>query len=137
MKYLHSGYILFCDRAEHADDGRVELLGMFDLFRGKMLPVKMDCACIIGFGTPHERRQYKGLVVIEDPDGREVMSKEFNANDPNDLFKGHYIFRPDVALGREGLWTVKVFLKNWKGEAVWDIQRQFWTMLEGDGPPDP
>ncbi|HEY9870075.1 MAG TPA: hypothetical protein V6D08_12990 [Candidatus Obscuribacterales bacterium] len=137
MKYLHSGYILFCDRAEHAEDGRINTWGLFDLFVGKSLPIRMNCSWVIGFGTPYERRQYKGLVVLEDPDGREVFSKEFNANDPNDLYKGHYIFKPDILLNREGLWTAKVFLKNWKGEGVWDIQRQFWSMLEGDAPPDP
>jgi len=137
MKYLHSGYILFCDRAEHAEDGRVNTWGLFDLFMAKSLPIRMNCTWVIGFGTPFERRQYKGLVVLEDPDGKEILSKEFGANDPNDLFKGHHIFRPDVLLNREGLWTAKVFLKNWKGEGVWDIQRQFWAMLEGDSPPDP
>jgi hypothetical protein len=137
MKYLHSGYILFCDKAEHQDDGRVDTVGLFDLFHAKSLPIQMNCQCVIGFGTPYERRQYKGLVVLEDPDGREVMSKEFNANDPNDLYKGHYVFSPNVTLSREGLWTMKVFLKNWKGEGVWDIQRQFWTMIDGSGPPDP
>ena len=137
MKYLHSGYILFCDKAEHTEEGRVNTVGLFDLFVGKSLPMDMNCAWVIGFGTPYERRGYKGLAVLEDPEGREVWSQEFNANDPNDLFKGHYICHPDVTLTKEGLWTVKVFLKNWKGEGVWDIQRQFWTMLEGDSPPDP
>ena len=137
MKYLHSGYILFCDKAEHGEDGRVDAQGLFDLFVGKELPIRMNCAWVVAFGTPYERRQYKGTVVLEDPDGKEVFSKEFNANDPNDLFKGHYIFTPDILLTREGLWTAKVFLKNWKGEGVWDVQRQFWTMLEGDAPPDP
>jgi hypothetical protein len=137
MKYLHSGYILFCDKAEHAEDGRVDAHGLFDLFVGKSLPVTMNCYWVIGFGTPYERRQYKGLVVLEDPDGREVFSKEFNANDPNDLFRGHYIMQPEVILNREGLWTAKIFLKNWKNEGVWDIQRQFWVMIGGDAPPDP
>ena len=137
MKYLHSGYILFCNQAEHGEDGRVDTKGLFDLFVGKDLPMPMNCACVIGFGTPYERRQYKGLCVIEDPDGKEVVSHEFNANDPNDLFKGHYIFRPDAKLNKEGTWMARVFLRNWKGEAVWDIARQFWVMIEGDAPPDP
>jgi hypothetical protein len=137
MKYLHSGYILFCDRAEYADNGRVDANALFDLFVGQGLPIKMNCTWVIGFGTPYERRQYKGLVVLEDPDGKEIFSKEFNANDPNDLFRGHYIFRSDIVLNREGLWTAKVFLKNWKGEGVWDIQRQFWAMIEGATLPDP
>ncbi len=137
MKYLHSGYILFCERAEHEDNGRVNTWGLFDLFTGKSLPIRMNCTWVLGFGTPFERRQYKGLVVLEDPDGKEILSKEFGANDPTDLFKGHHLLKPDVLLNREGLWTVKVFLKNWKGEGVWDIQRQFWAMLEGDTPPDP
>lgn len=137
MKYLHSGYILFCEKAEHAEDGRVNTTGLFDLFIGKSLPLQMNCSWVIGFGTPYERRQYKGLVVVEDPDGREVFSQEFNANDPNDIFKGHYVMRPEITLNREGLWTAKIFLKNWKGEGVWDIQRQFWVMIGGDAPPDP
>ena len=137
MKYLHSGYILFCDSAEHEEDGRVDCRGLFDLFMGKTLPIRMNCTWVIAFGTPYERRQYKGLAALEDPDGKEIFTKEFNANDPNDLYKGHYIMQPDISLTREGLWTVKVFLKNWKGEGVWDIQRQFWVMIGGDAPPDP
>ncbi|MBI4533588.1 MAG: hypothetical protein HY711_06535 [Candidatus Melainabacteria bacterium] len=137
MKYLHSGYILFCDRAEYADNGRIDANGLFDLLVGKGLPIRMNCTWVIGFGTPYERRQYKGLVVLEDPDGKEVFSKEFNANDPNDLYRGHYIFSSDLVLIRDGLWTAKVFLKNWKGEGVWDIQRQFWAMVEGATLPDP
>ena len=137
MKYLKRGYILFCDRAEYADNGRIDADGLFDLCVGKGLPIRMNCTWVIGFGTPYERRQYKGLVVLEDPDGKEVFSKEFNANDPNDLYRGHYIFPSDIVLNREGLWTAKVFLKNWKGEGVWDIQRQFWAMVEGATLPDP
>ncbi len=94
MKYLHSGYILFCKEAEHADDGTVNLHGMFDLFVERALPIKMDCTWVIGFGTPFERRQYKGLVTVENPDGEEILRKEFSANDPADIYKGHYIFRP-------------------------------------------
>ena len=137
MKYLHSGYILFCDKAEHSEDGRVDTYGLFDLFKGKSLPIKMNCSWVISFGTPFERRQYKGLVVLEDPNGKEIFSKEFNANDPNNLYRGHYIFHTDLMLNREGLWTAKVFLKNWKGEGVWDVERQFWCTIEGDLPPDP
>ena len=137
MKYLHSGYILFCDKADHGEDGRVDARGLFDLFVSKTLPIKMDCDWIIGFGTPYERRQYKGTALLEDPDGKETFSKEFSANDPNDLYRGHYILRPSLMLNKEGLWTIKVYLKNWKNEGVWDFQRQFWVMREGDAPPDP
>jgi hypothetical protein len=137
MKYLHSGYVLFCDQADHGEDGRVSAKGIFDLFVAKSLPIHMNCSCVIAFGTPYERRQYKGLFVLEDPDGKEVSSKEFDANDPNDLYRGHYIFRPETTLFKEGLYTCKVFLKNWKGEGVWEIERQFWVMCEGDAPPDP
>jgi hypothetical protein len=28
-------------------------------------------------------------------------------------------------------------LHNWKDEPLWDLERKFWTMIEGDGPPDP
>lgn len=137
MKYLHSGYILFCEYAEHEENGHVNAQGLFDLFLGKELPVKMQCYIIIGFGTPFERRQYKGHLIIENPDGEEVYKKEFNANDPADIFKGHYIFKPDVTLDKEGLWTCKAVLYNWKDESMWDLERKFWTMLEGDAPPDP
>ena len=137
MKYLHSGYILFCENADHGDNGRVNTHGLFDLFLGKDLPIAMNCSWVIGFGTPYERRQYKGLVVLEDPHGKEVFSKEFDANDPNDMYKGHYLFKTDLALRQEGLWTARVFLKNWKGEGIWDISRQFWVMIERDAPPDP
>lgn len=137
MKYLHSGYILFCKEAEHADDGTVNLHGMFDLFVERALPIKMDCTWVIGFGTPFERRQYKGLVTVENPDGEEILRKEFSANDPADIYKGHYIFRPEITLTKEGLWTIKVVLNNWKDESVWDLQRNFWTMLAGTTPPDP
>lgn len=136
MKYLHAGYVLFADTAEHAEDGKVNAQGLFDLFVGA-LPQKMDCAVIIGFGTPFERRQYKGLVVIENPVGHEVFRKEFNANDPNDIYKGHYIFRPEVNFDREGLWSVKASLRNWKDEVMWDFTRQFWMMTEPEAPPDP
>ncbi len=137
MKYLHSGYILFCQRADYSDEGRINCEGLFDLFVVKELPAKMDCAIVIGFGTPYERRQYKGTIVIEDTEGQSVLSKEFNANDPNDIFKGHYLFRPDVTLNKEGMWMAKVTLQNWKDELVWDFDRKFWTMIEGDTPPDP
>jgi hypothetical protein len=137
MKYLHSGYILFCDQADHTDDGKVDASGLFDLFVVKELPARIDCCWVIGFGTPYERRQYKGIVTLEDPLGETVFTKEFAANDPADIYKGHYIFRPEINLDREGSWTAKVVLKNWKDESMWDLERKFWTMLEGDAPPDP
>ncbi|MGH9554031.1 MAG: hypothetical protein ACRD3W_31925 [Terriglobales bacterium] len=137
MKYLHSGYILFCEEAQHEDNGRVDAKGLFDLFVLKELPTKMDCCVIVGFGTPYERRQYKGYVTIENPEGEEKFRKEFAANDPNDIFKGHYLFKPDVTIDQPGLWSVKTVLHNWKDESMWDFERKFWTMLQGDAPPDP
>ncbi len=137
MKYLHSGYILFCEKAEHEENGRVDAKGLFDLFVSKELPRKMDCWMIIGFGTPYERRTYKGFVTIENPDSKQLLQKEFSANDPNDIFKGHYLFQPDVTLDKEGLYTVKAVLNNWKDEPLWELERKFWVMLEGDAPPDP
>ncbi len=137
MKYLHSGYILFCQGADYEEDGRVDARGLFDLFVLKEVPSKMNCTCVIGFGTPYERRQYKGIVTIEDPDGNVVLTKDFNANDPGDIFKGHYIFQPDVSLTKEGAWSAKVSLLNWKDDTMWDCERKFFAMLEGDAPPDP
>ena len=137
MKYLHTGYILFCDQVEHSEDGRVHAHGIFDLFMVKSFPSKMNCAWVIGFGTPFERRQYTGIVTIEDPDGSEVFRQEFQANDPQNIFKGHYIFRPDLQLTKEGLWTAKVVLSSWKDNSVWDLKRPFWTTIEKNGSPDP
>jgi hypothetical protein len=137
MKYLHSGYILFCERAEFTDNGRVDAFGLFDLFVEKSLPIKLNCAWVIGFGTPYERRQYKGEVLLENPDGEIVFKHEFQANDPGTIYKGHYILRPEISLDKEGLWAVKVTLNSWKDEPMWDVQRQFWAMIEGDAPPDP
>ena len=137
MKYLHSGYILFCDQAEHAENGRINTQGLFDLFVGKSMPMKANCHVVVGFGTPYERRQNKGTFSIENIEGKEVFTKEFNANDPADIYKGHYIFKPEINLDKEGMWTAKVVLRNWKDEAMWDLQRQFWVMVEGDSPPDP
>jgi len=84
MKYLHSGYILFCERAEHDDNGMLNVYGLFDVFELKELPAKMNCAWVIGFGTPYERRQYKGILLVEDPKGQKVLEIEFAANDPHD-----------------------------------------------------
>jgi hypothetical protein len=137
VKYLHSGYILFCEKASHEENGRIDAQGLFDLFVGKDLPRKMDCWMVVGFGTPYERRQYKGIVTIENPEGQEIFKREFNANDPNDIFKGHYLFKPEVTLDKEGLYTVKAVLHNWQDVPTWDVERKFWTMVEGDGPPDP
>ena len=137
MKYLHSGYILFCREADYEDNGRVNAHGLFDLFVEKELPAKMDCVCVVGFGTPYERRQYKGLFTIEDPDGNPIYIKDFNANDPSDIFKGHYIFRPELTLVKQGAYSAKVAILNWKDDTMWDCERKFWTMVESDAPPDP
>src|SRR5271156_7180707 len=137
MKYLHSGYILFCDNAEHAENGRIDAQGLFDLFVGKDMPLKMNCHVVIGFGTPYERRQYKGTFSIENPDRDVVFSKDFNANDPADIFKGHYILKPDIMIDKEGMWLAKVVLRNWKDESMWELERKFWTMIEGAVVPDP
>ena len=137
MKYLHSGYILFCQKAEHAEDGRVNVEGLFDIFVEKSLPSKPDCYWVIGFGTPYERRQYKGTITVTDPDGEDVYTREFQANDPALIFKGQYIFKPDLTLTKEGLWTAKVVLNNWKDNSVWDLQRPFWATIEKDSHPDP
>jgi hypothetical protein len=136
MKYLHSGYVLFCDRAEHAEDGRIHAIGLFDLVSGPNLPLRMKCDCVIGFGTPYERRQYKGIITIESPSGKALVTHEFSANDPSDLFKGHYIFPIDLNFTEEGTYTARVVLYNWKNEAVWEVARQFWAMVVGDEPPD-
>ncbi|MBK7836853.1 MAG: hypothetical protein IPP57_16875 [Candidatus Obscuribacter sp.] len=136
MKYLHDGYILFCQEATHEENGRVDAIGLFDLFVVKELPTPMGCSCVLGFGTPFERRQYKGNVTIEDPDGKVIFEREFNANDPADIFKGHYIFKPDATLTKEGAYAAKVSLKNWKDDTMWDFERKFFTMLEGT-PTDP
>ena len=42
-----------------------------------------------------------------------------------------YIFKPDITLTKEGMWTVKVVLSNWKSITGLDLQRTFWTMIEG------
>ena len=136
MKYLHSGYILFCQEACHQENGTVDAMGLFDLFVVKEFPTKMNCACVIGFGTPYERRQYKGTVIIEDPDANIICMRDFNANDPSDIYKGHYIFRPDCMLEKEGAYAARVSLKNWKDDSIWDFERKFFTMKEGS-PPDP
>ncbi len=136
MKYLHSGYILFCQEADHEENGTIDAKGLFDLFVVPELPAKMDCTCVIGFGTPYERRQYKGTVIIEDPDTNIIFMREFNANDPNDIFKGHYLFKADCMLSKEGAYAAKVSLKNWKDDSIWDFERKFFCMLAG-APPDP
>ena len=137
MKYLHSGYILFCQKAEHAEDGRINVEGLFDIFVEKSFPAKPDCYWVIGFGTPYERRQYKGTITVTNPDGEDVYTREFQANDPALIFKGQYIFKPDLTLTKEGLWTAKVVLNNWKDNSVWDLQRPFWATIEKDSHPDP
>lgn len=137
MKYLHSGYILFCQEADHEENGKVNARGLFDLFVVKELPAKMDCMCVIGFGTPYERRQYKGTVTIEDPDANVIFTLDFNANDPGDIFKGHYIFKAEATLPKEGGYVAKVILRNYKDDIMWDCERKFFTMLEGETPIDP
>lgn len=137
MKYLHSGYILFCDKADHAEDGRINTFGLFDLFALPSLPEKRSFNCVISYGTPYERRQYKGNLIIEDPEGNVVVNHDFNANDPNDLYKGHYSFPLELNVNKEGLWIAKACLYNWKNENIWSYSREFWAMVERDGPPDP
>jgi hypothetical protein len=137
MKYLHSGYILFAEKAEHAEDGRINAYGLFDLLNGKYLPIRIQCHCIVGFGTPYERRQYKGIFTLEDAEGNLLVTHEFQANDPNDLFKGHQSFPIDFTVTKEGSYTARVVLSNWKNEDVWEVQRHFWAMVIGDTPPDP
>lgn len=136
MKYLHSGYILFCHKAEHAEQssGQVNLFGVFDLFIVKQLPATLECQCVVGFGTPYERRQYRGHIEIEDPQGKVVFRKEFNANDPEDLFRGHSIFPVDISITAEGSWTIRCSLYNWKNENVWEVSRQLWAMIEDPAP---
>ncbi|MBX9938282.1 MAG: hypothetical protein K2Y32_03480 [Candidatus Obscuribacterales bacterium] len=136
MKYLHNGYILFCREAQHGENGEVDALGLFDLFVVPQFPYEMNCTCVLGFGTPYERRQYKGIVTIEDPDGKVVFTKDFNANDPNDIYKGHYILKVDCKLPREGGYSAKLSLSNWKDDNIWDFERKFFAMLEGS-PTDP
>jgi hypothetical protein len=136
MKYLHSGYILFCDRADHAEDGRVNAFGLFDLCTGSHLPLRMKCDCVISFGTPYERRQYKGLLVVEAPDGKQLVSHEFSANEPGELLQGHYIHKLDLNILQEGTYTARAVLSNWKNDNVWEVSRQFWAMV-ADKPPDP
>ena len=125
MKYLHSGYILFCEDTERGDDGSLNLKGIFDVFVVKEIPYHSSCSWVIGFGTPYERRQYKGTVTIENPDGEEAYRGEFSANDPNDIYKGHHVFKPQLNLSKEGMWSVKVTLRNWKDENMWDFEYIF------------
>jgi hypothetical protein len=137
MKYLHSGYILFCKAADHSENGFVDVHGLFDIYVEKSLPAKPDCLWVVGFGTPYERRQYKGVVSVIDPEGITVYSVDFQANDPDAVFKGHYIFRPDFNLTKEGQWTAKVALSNWKDNTVWHLERPFFVTLEKASHPDP
>lgn len=136
MKYLHSGYILLCDRADHAEDGRINAHGLFDLFVVDNFPNNMRCQFVVGFGTPYERRQYRGHLEVEDPTGRVVFSADFNANDPDDLLRGHAIFPAQIPIDTEGCFTVRCTLFNWKNETVWEVTRQLWAMLRDPvGPP--
>ena len=137
MKYLHSGYVLFCDRAEQEDNGRLNAVGLFDLCSGANLPLRMKCDCVIGFGTPYERRQYKGLFTVEGPDGKELIKHEFSTNEPGELLKGHYVYKLDFNVLEEGTYTARAILSNWKNENVWEVSRQFWATVEQDKPPDP
>lgn len=128
MKYLHSGYILLCADADHAPDGRVNTTGLFDLFVVDTFPTTCQSKCVVGFGTPYERRQYKGHLEIEDPTGRTILTEDFNANDPEDLMRGHAIFSVSIPLDSEGCYTVRCSLYNWRNENVWDVSRQLWAM---------
>lgn len=128
MKYLHSGYILLCNGADHAEDGRINLQGIFDLLVVQDFPANLRCQFVVGFGTPYERRQYKGHLEVEDPSGRTVFTTEFNANNPDDLLRGHAIFPAQFPVDQEGCFIVKCTLMNWKGETVWEVTRQVWAM---------
>lgn len=128
MKYLHSGYILLCNEADHAKDGRVNAKGLFDLFVVEDFPSQLKCNCIIGFGTPYERRQYKGHLEIEDPTGRTIFTSDFEANDLEDLLRGHSIVPCELWLHTEGSYTIRCALYNWKNENVWEVARQLWAM---------
>ncbi len=129
MKYLHSGYILLCESADHAADGRINLHNLFDLFVVDQFPSDIKCQFVVGFGTPYERRQYCGHLEVEDPNGRVIFTHDFNANDPEDLLCGHAIFPASIPLDMEGCITVKCVLSNWKNETVWEVNRQLWAML--------
>ena len=128
MKYLHSGYILLCERADYAEDGRINVHGLFDLFVVDTFPSNLKCQFVVGFGTPYERRQYLGKMEIEDPNGRVVFEKEFPANDPEHLLRGNAIFPAEVLVYVEGCFTIKCVLSNWKNETVWEVTRQLWAM---------
>jgi hypothetical protein len=132
MKYLHSGYILLCDRADHAEDGRINTHGLFDLIVVDAFPTTIKCQFVVGFGTPYERRQYRGHVEVEDPNGRNVFTADFNANDQVDLLRGHAIFPAEILVQQEGCFTIKTALYNWKNENVWEVTRQLWAMLRDD-----
>lgn len=136
MKYLHSGYVLFCESAELADAGRINMQNVFDLFVVKKLPTTMSCQAVVGFGTPYERRQYRGHMEIEDPTGHVVFRKEFNANDPDDLYRGHSIIPVELTITTEGCWSVRCTLYNWKNENVWEVHRQLWAMVEVPVPAE-
>ncbi|MBX9685721.1 MAG: hypothetical protein K2X27_03405 [Candidatus Obscuribacterales bacterium] len=134
MKYLHSGYILLCERADHAADGRINCHGLFDLLVVDQFPSTLKCQFIVGFGTPYERRQYRGHMEVEDPNGRTVFTADFNANDPSDLLRGHAIFPAEIAVQQEGCFTIRCSLYNWKTENVWEVTRQLWAMLREEVP---
>ncbi len=132
MKYLHSGYILLCERADHAEDGRINAHGLFDLFVVDKFPSDLKCQFVVGFGTPYERRQYRGHMEIEDPNGLSVFTADFPANDPSDLLRGHCIFPAEIPVKLEGCFTIRCSLNNWKNETVWEITRQLWAMRRED-----
>ena len=133
MKYLHSGYILLCEAADHAADGRVNTTGLFDLFVVDNFPFNLKCVVVVGFGTPYERRQYKGHLEIEDPSGRTIFTQDFNANDLSDLLRGHAIFSAQIPIDSAGCFTFRCSLYNWKNENVWEVSRQLWAMLTPHG----
>lgn len=137
MKYLHSGYILLCDRADHAEDGRINTHGLFDLFVVDAFPSNLQCQFVVGFGTPYERRQYRGHLEIEDPNGKIVFMQDFPANDPEDLLRGHAIFPGEVLVQAEGCFTIKCMLYNWKNESVWEVTRQLWALKRGTEAHEP
>lgn len=132
MKYLHSGYILLCEKADEADDGRVNAHGLLDIISVDSFPQNLKCHLVVGFGTPYERRTYHALVRVEDPDRNIVFQEELNASESAKGSRGHAIFPCEMNIDREGCYTVIASLHNWKNENVWDCERKIWSIQSGE-----